>query len=230
MSAVSKAKLEKCQTREGFANNWIVPLTGTCSHRPGFFCYAMFCCYCASYTNRKDFLRGDMTRYQCCNGHWPCSGRMKEQSCPEFCLCMEVYCCFAQSVASTRWGIQDQLHIRNTKCDNCIIQTMIALQFLSCICNIVACLTQNSAIDQAADLVDLIADIVWCAVCGCMQTQVKIEMTENTRWTGAQPNHQPYAAPPQQQMAYMGQPPAQGYPAHAPQQQNMRPPQGYPAA
>lgn len=55
------------------------------------------------------------------------------------------------------------------RCDNCIIQTMIALQFLACICNIVACLTQNSAIDQAADLVDLVADIVWCAVCGCMQ-------------------------------------------------------------
>lgn len=59
------------------------------------------------------------------------------------------------------------------RCDNCIIQTMVALQFLSCICNIVACLTQNEAIDAAADLTDLIADIVWCAVCGCMQTQVR---------------------------------------------------------
>ena len=48
---------------------------------------------------------------------------------------------------------------------------MIALQFLACFCNILACLTDNAAIDQAADLVDLIADIVWCAVCGCMQVR-----------------------------------------------------------
>lgn len=56
------------------------------------FCYAMFCCWCASYTNRKELLRGDMTRYQCCNGDWPCSGKMKEKDCPEFCLCIEVHC------------------------------------------------------------------------------------------------------------------------------------------
>lgn len=48
---------------------------------------------------------------------------------------------------------------------------MIALQFLACFCNILACVTDNQAIDQAADLVDLIADIVWCAVCGCMQVR-----------------------------------------------------------
>ena len=127
---------EKCKTRENYGQNWLVPLTGTCSHKPGcapqtlqnclytftqqfnvhrslscllcvsqspcvlcrghitmyrtqwelsresfrsdqpnnvhalfvtgflcaVFCYAMFCCYCASYTNRKEFLRGDMTR------------------------------------------------------------------------------------------------------------------------------------------------------------------------
>ena len=34
-----------------------------------------------------------MTRYKCCMGHWPCSGKMKEQSCPEVCLCMEVRSC-----------------------------------------------------------------------------------------------------------------------------------------
>ena len=29
-------------------------------------------------------------RYTCCNGDMPCSGRCGEQSCPEFCLCLEV--------------------------------------------------------------------------------------------------------------------------------------------
>jgi hypothetical protein len=36
---------------------------------------------------------------------------------------MEVTCCFAQSVASTRWLIQDELRIQTTQCDNCIIGT-----------------------------------------------------------------------------------------------------------
>lgn len=54
------------------------------------FCYAMFCCYCASYTNRKEALRGDMTRYTCCMGMWPCSGKMGEKNAPECCLCLEV--------------------------------------------------------------------------------------------------------------------------------------------
>lgn len=31
----------------------------------------------------------------------------------------QVTCCFAQSVASTRWGIQDEMHLQNTQCDNC---------------------------------------------------------------------------------------------------------------
>lgn len=54
------------------------------------FCFAIWCSYCASYANRRKALDGDMKRYICCNGDWPCSGKMKEKSCPEFCLCMEV--------------------------------------------------------------------------------------------------------------------------------------------
>jgi hypothetical protein len=33
----------------------------------------------------------------------------------------QVFFCFAQSVASTRWMIQDELRLETTKCDNCII-------------------------------------------------------------------------------------------------------------
>ena len=34
---------------------------------------------------------------------------------------MQVCFCFTQSVASTRWMIQDEQRIQNTKCDNCLI-------------------------------------------------------------------------------------------------------------
>ena len=46
--------------------------------------------YCASYQLRKQALYNDMTRYTCCNGAFPCSGRCGEQKCPQFCLCVEV--------------------------------------------------------------------------------------------------------------------------------------------
>lgn len=49
---------------------------------------------------------------------------------------LQTFLCFGQSVASTRWLIQDEMHIRNTQCDNCIIGTMIFFQYLSCICSV----------------------------------------------------------------------------------------------
>ena len=36
------------------------------------------------------------------------------QQCPEVCLALEACFCFAQSVASSRWAIQDEQHIQNT--------------------------------------------------------------------------------------------------------------------
>ena len=52
------------------------------------------------------------------------------------CPPLQVFFCFAQSVASTRWAIQDEMHLQNTQCDNCLIGTMIALQYLACICDV----------------------------------------------------------------------------------------------
>jgi len=46
---------------------------------------------------------------------------------------------------------------------------MIFLQYLSCIFDIVAAIVQNDAVSLAADILDLIADLVWCTVCACMQ-------------------------------------------------------------
>lgn len=53
-------------------------------------CLSAFCSWCVSYHLRKRVLRGDMTRYICCMGDYPCSGRCGEQSAPECCLCLEV--------------------------------------------------------------------------------------------------------------------------------------------
>eukprot|EP00898_Chlorokybus_atmophyticus_P002106 jgi/Chlat1/2897/Chrsp2S04660 len=162
--------------RKAYRNVWRTPLNRACCEAPGYCLFAGVCSYCASYSLRKRALYGDMSRYVCCGGYCPCSGRMGEQSCPEFCLCLEVFVCFAQSVASTRFMIQDELRVQTTPCDNCLIGTMFALQQLACICSIVACISGNDEIAQLANCIDLISDVFWCTVCACMQTQHKLEL------------------------------------------------------
>jgi hypothetical protein len=163
-------RIAACEMRSTqYKQHWKTDLLSAPGEAPGYCCYALFCSCCSSYSLRKRAIYNDMTRYVCCAGFMPCSGKCKEQSCPECCLCMEVTCCFAQSVASTRWVIQvsaeaasrrprpaphrpaaappprltapsappqDEMHLQNTKCDNCLIGTMIALQYISCVVSV----------------------------------------------------------------------------------------------
>jgi len=197
-------------------------------------------------------MHGSLAGYTCCNGAFPCSGRCGERSCPELCLCAEVCYCFGMSVATTRWMIQDELHIQNTQCDNCIIGTMIFLQQLACVCNVIACLTSSDEIDLLADVIELLAEIVWWTVCACMQTQHKVQIEDRDKHGGGGGPHPhradvvpvqqippgypaPQPSPPMgpgygyyPQGAY---PPQQGYPqgGYAPQMGYAQPaPGGYP--
>ena len=114
-----KARYAACEVRkEQYVKHWETEVFSAPGAAPCYCCYTLWCSWCASYQLRKRALHGDMTRYLCCAGYMPCSGRCGEQKCPSFCLCMEVFCCFPQSVASTRWVIQDEQHLQNTKCDN----------------------------------------------------------------------------------------------------------------
>lgn len=241
---VDNPRIKAMQARSDpavYVQYWQVPLCKTCTARPGFCCYALWCSWCASWQNRKQALHGDLDRYICCNGACPCSGRCGEKSCPGFCLCLEVWCCFAMSVSSTRYMIQDELRIQTTKCDNCIIGTMIVLEYVACICHLVACITGNNEIRMAADIIRLIADLVWCSVCACMQTQHKVEMDERDKRPGGAPaplqapgvqmipmgGHPPQAYPPQgHPSAYPPQGPPAGYPPQGPP--TAYPPPGYP--
>jgi len=114
-----QAKIAACEVRkQHFVKHWEVETFETVGRAPCFCCYSLCCSWCASYQLRKRAIYNDMSRYVCCAGYLPCSGRCGESKCPSFCLCMEVACCFPQSVASTRWIIQDEQHLQNTKCDN----------------------------------------------------------------------------------------------------------------
>lgn len=212
---MTAVRYEKMQARENYPRTWKMDLFNPCAS-PGFCCYALVCGYCASYQLRRRALYGDMSRYICCAGSCPCSGRFGEQSCPELCLCMEVSLCFAQSVASTRYLIQDEMQLQNTQCDNCIIGTMICAQYLACICWLAACITGSEEINDAAQLLDCVADVLWCSVCSCIQTQHKVELdARDGARSGAAPG--PMQAPGQQQIQMgggygYGQPAPQGYP------------------
>jgi hypothetical protein len=146
MSARNQAKYDRMQARSNYPREWQTQVFTAPAASPLYCCYATFCCYCASFQQRKQLLYGDMSRYLCCAGSFPCAGRMGEQKCPDFCLATEVLLCLPASISSTRYALQDELRIMNTPFDNCVIGTMIAAQYLACVCSIAACLSGSDEV------------------------------------------------------------------------------------
>lgn len=222
--ATSNDKLQKMELRQNYQNLWHTDLMHTVTQDPPYCCFSCLCGPCVSYLLRKRALYNDMSRYVCCAGYMPCSGKCGESKCPEICLATEVFCCFANSVASTRFLLQDEFNIQTTACDNCIIGFMFCLSQLACIFSLVACIVGSDELQEASQILNLLADLVYCTVCACMQTQHKVQMDKRDGKFGPQP----MAVPPHQQMSRIDQP----YPAtvgYPPQQQAYGyPPQGYP--
>lgn len=219
--------------RQSYRNVWHTDLMSTMAADTPYCCFALFCGPCASYKLRKRALYDDMSRYTCCGGYMPCSGKCCERKCPTCCLCAEVFFCFGNSVASTRFMLQDEFNIQTTKCDNCIIGCMVCLQQVACICSIIACLVGSDELNDASQLLNCLADLVFCSVCTCMQTQHKVEMDKRDGKFGIRP----MVVPPVQEMSRIdqqyppqyqyGPPPPQphyGYPVQPPPPQH----QGYP--
>ena len=110
-----------------------------------------------------------MRYYTCCAGSMPCSGRCGESNCPEVCLATETTCCFANSVVSTRYMLQDSMIIQNTQCDDVLVGILIALEQLACIFRCAGDITGNRALEEAGGILTVAADLTYCSVCGCMQ-------------------------------------------------------------
>ncbi|XP_071695845.1 uncharacterized protein [Rutidosis leptorrhynchoides] len=227
-----KEKVHKMKLRKHYRNLWHTDLSSTMAADTPYCCFAFFCGPCASYKLRKRALYGDMSRYTCCGGYMPCSGKCREHKCPRFCLFTEVICCFGNSVASTRFMLQDEFNIQTTKCDNCIIGCMVCLQQCACICSLIACIIGSDELKEASQLLNCSADLVFCSVCACMQTQHKVEMDKRDGKFGMLPMEVPpvqqmtridqqYLPPPHTQYE---QPPHYGYPM----QPQPPPHQGYP--
>ncbi|XP_073313876.1 uncharacterized protein [Primulina huaijiensis] len=226
----SQQHLEKMQQRQNYRNLWHTDLMRTIQNDPPYCCFALWCGPCVSYMLRKRALYNDMSRYVCCAGYMPCSGRCGESRCPEFCLATEAFLCFGNSVASTRFLLQDEFNIQTTQCDNCIIGFMFCLQQIACIFSIVAMIVGSEELSEASQILSCLSDMVYCSVCACMQTQHKIEMDKRDGKFGPQPMMAPHV----QQMSRLDQPypPSVGYPPAYGQPNYPPPPQapGYPPA
>ncbi|CAN1237286.1 hypothetical protein LINGRAPRIM_LOCUS1851 [Linum grandiflorum] len=205
--------------RQNYTNLWHTDLCGAVAADAPCTFLASFIGPCASYILRKRALYNDLSRYTCCAGYMPCSGNCGESNCPEFCLCSEVFCCFSNSVASTRFLLQDEFNIQTSTCDNCIIGFMFCIQQLACICSCVACLTGIDEIADLADLLSCLSDLVFCSVCPCLQTQHKVEMDKRDMKYGPPPT---MGVPPMQQMSRIDQPipPSANY--YSPYEENLK--------
>nr|XP_034574635.1 uncharacterized protein LOC117838641 isoform X2 [Setaria viridis] len=169
MAGQSDAMIEKMQLRQSYRNVWHTDLTNAVVADLPWCCLSLWCGPCVSYMLRRRALYNDMSRYVCCAGYMPCSGRCGESQCPEVCLATEVFCCFGNSVASTRFLLQDEFNIQTTQCDNCIIAFMFFLQQLACICSLVACIVGNSELSEVANIISCMSNLVYWTVCSCMQ-------------------------------------------------------------
>jgi hypothetical protein len=110
---------------------------------------------------------------------------------PVSCLNFQVFLCFGNSVASTRFMLQDEFNIQTTRCDNCIIVCslspslskthvicaylqsvnmfplpfqcfMFCLQQIACIFSIVAMIVGSGEIQEASQLLSCLAELVYC--------------------------------------------------------------------
>ena len=101
---------------------------------------------------------------------------MGEETCPVPCACLEVACCPGAAVFANSLVIRERYNLGLDADDIRLIRLNNLLQCCACICSCIACLTDNEAIDQAANIVEWLADAVFCCTAGCMTAQVYHEI------------------------------------------------------
>ena len=134
---------------------------------------------CTQYLLRSRVLDGDMSKYRCFQGQFTAcccikAGTFGEESCPQLCLCCEACCCPGLALSASRITVMDQYDLSSDPCDNRMIRFSNCCMMLSCVCHILAIFIDG--LDRLAQIIDLIADIVFAVVSGCMTAQVIHEL------------------------------------------------------
>ena len=119
-----------------------------------------------------------MSKYSCFQGHFSCfccrSGSCYERDCPQLCLFAESCICNSLALSATRFSTQLKYDLRSDPCDYRLIWCTNAVQCLSCFCNILAIFEESFR--EAARIIDVIADLMYHTVSGCMTAQVAHEL------------------------------------------------------
>jgi len=146
----------------------------------GWFCgqFIPATCGCTQYLLRRKVLHGDMTKYSCFQGYFNIcccfkAGACGEQSCPDFCLCLESCCCNFVAISASRMYVQEKYNLGSDPCDYRLIRINNCLQIIACICDILAIFIAQ--LREVAHIIDWIANIFYHCVSGCMTAQVAHE-------------------------------------------------------
>ncbi|XP_068469289.1 uncharacterized protein [Phaseolus vulgaris] len=91
-------QMENMRLRQNFRNIWHTDLITSNQNHIRYCCFAFWCAPCVSYMLRKRALYDDMSRYTCCAGYMPCSGRCEESKYPELCLATEGFISYTQQL------------------------------------------------------------------------------------------------------------------------------------
>jgi len=101
---------------------------------------------------------------------------MGEKSCPCPCMCLEATLCPGPAVSATSNVIREQYSLGLDEDDVRLIRCSNCLFYLSCLLSCVAMMTPCEGDDAVAGCVNVISDVVFCCVSGCMTAQVNHEM------------------------------------------------------
>lgn len=170
---------------------WVAGLDSLVPHSPALLCRcadpAMCCaaCLCPCFVNcylRHKALDGNLDNYSCCQGYYDCmcfkAGSIGDQGNPA-CLALEGCCCDSCAVSSTRMYVMDKYAISSDPCDRRIIRFNNCMQLLSCFCQILAIM--DPSFRDLAELIRIIADIVYAITAACMNAQVHYELTQREK-------------------------------------------------
>uniref|UniRef100_A0A7S3YMK0 Uncharacterized protein n=1 Tax=Lotharella globosa TaxID=91324 RepID=A0A7S3YMK0_9EUKA len=167
--------LEQCKANP---NEWNTSMLKAPCNDPAYCCFSCFCAPCVTYMHRNEIIADGP--YICCLGMCPCC-TMELPKIP--CLCCEICCCIGLAASANRIHVMNAFSIKPDPCDEYII----------CCSNIMQCLAICARIfcdPEIADVMENIADILFCIVLSCMQTQTNYEIKNNPRAHGEWPKFQ----------------------------------------
>jgi len=126
-----------------------------------------------------DTLHNGIQDFRCFQGYIPACCCMDLTTCfpgSAVGLYLEGCCCPMMSLSIARIHLMDTKGLRPDPMDWKIIHFSNCLQLVSCIVHIAASIADVQELDQAAMIIDIIADVVTLSVAGCMAGQVNYEL------------------------------------------------------